>query len=40
LLTGREYTTLRHLLENTHAAAEAALAEARRRVRLNERQGE
>jgi hypothetical protein len=27
-------------LESAHAAAEAALVEARRRVRLNERQGE
>ena len=27
-------------LEAAHAAAEAALVEARRRVRLNERQGE
>jgi hypothetical protein len=39
-LTDPEYATLRHCLEATHAAAEAALVEARRRVRLNERQGE
>jgi hypothetical protein len=44
-LTGAEYAALRHRLEAAHAAAEAALAEtalveARRRVRLNERQGE
>src|SRR5829696_1167800 len=39
-LTGPEYATLRHRLENAHASAEAALVEARRRVRLNERQGE
>ena len=39
-LTGAEYAALRHGLEATHAAAEAALVEARRRVRLNERQGE
>jgi hypothetical protein len=39
-LTGAEYAALRHRLEATHAAAEAALVEARRRVRLNERQGE
>jgi len=30
----------RHRLEVANAAAEAALVEARRRVRLNERQGE
>jgi hypothetical protein len=35
-----EYAVLRHRLEAAHAAAEAALVEARRRVRLNERQGE
>ena len=32
-----EYVTLKHCLEDTHAAVEAALIEARRRVRLNER---
>ena len=35
-LTGAEYATLRHRLEAAHAAAEAALVEARRRVRPNE----
>ena len=35
-LTGAEYSALRHRLEAAHAAAEAALVEARRRVRLNE----
>jgi hypothetical protein len=30
------YATLRHRLENAHAAIEAAAVEARRRVRLNE----
>ena len=39
-LTGPEYNTLRHRLESAHAAAEAALVEARRRVRLNEGRGE
>jgi cytochrome oxidase Cu insertion factor (SCO1/SenC/PrrC family) len=39
-LTDPEYATLRHHLEAAHAAAEAALVEARRRVRLNERHGE
>jgi hypothetical protein len=39
-LTGPEYAALPHHLETTHSAAEAALVEARRRVRLNERQGE
>ena len=39
-LTGPEYAALRHRLEAAHAAAEAALVEARRRVRLNERQDE
>ena len=38
-LTDPEYAALRHRLEAAHAAAEA-LVEARRRVRLNERQGE
>ena len=36
-LTGAEYAALRHRLEAAHAAAEAALVEARRRVRLNAR---
>ena len=35
-----EYAALWHSLEAAHAAAEAALVEARRRVKLNERQGE
>jgi hypothetical protein len=39
-LTDPEYATLRDRLENAHAAAEAALVEARKRVRLNERQGD
>jgi hypothetical protein len=39
-LTGPEYATLRHRLENAHASTEAALVEARRRVRLNDRQAE
>lgn len=39
-LTEPEYAALRHRLEAAHAAAEAALVEARRRVRLNERHGE
>jgi hypothetical protein len=39
-LTDPEYATLRHRLEAAHAATEAALVEARRRVRLNEKQGE
>ena len=39
-LTGPEYAVLRHRLEDAHAAVEAALVEARRRVRLKERQGE
>lgn len=34
-LTDPEYATLRHRLEAAHAAAEEALVEARRRVRLN-----
>ena len=38
-LTGTEYVALRHRLEAAHAATEAALVEARRRARLNERQG-
>jgi len=36
-LTGAEYAALRHRLESAHAAVEAALIEARRRMRLNER---
>jgi hypothetical protein len=36
-LTDPEYAALRHRLEGAHAAVEAALIEARRRVRLNER---
>jgi hypothetical protein len=39
-LTGAEYASLRHRLEAAHTATEAALVKARRRVRLNERQGE
>jgi hypothetical protein len=35
-LTDPEYAALRHRLESAHAAAEAALVEARRRVRLVE----
>jgi hypothetical protein len=35
-LEGPEYAALRIRLENAHAAAEAALIEARRRVRINE----
>jgi hypothetical protein len=31
-----DYSTLRLRLENAHAAVEAAMVEARRRVRLNE----
>src|SRR5919112_195684 len=34
-LEGPEYAVLRYRLEAAHAAAEAALIEARRRVRLN-----
>jgi len=37
-LKGPEYATLLHRLEDAHAAVEAALIEARRRVRLNEGQ--
>ena len=36
-LTDPEYAALRYRLEAAHAAAEAALAEAKRRVRLNKR---
>jgi hypothetical protein len=39
-LTDPKYGALRHCLEAAHAAAEAVLVEARRRVRLHERQGE
>ena len=35
-LSDPNYNTLRHRLENAHAAVEAAAVEARRRVRLNE----
>jgi hypothetical protein len=35
-LTDPEYAALKHRLEAAHAPAEAALVEARRRVRLNE----
>jgi hypothetical protein len=35
-LSGIEYATLRFRMEAAHAAVEAALIEARRRVRLNE----
>jgi hypothetical protein len=35
-LEGPEYATLKHRLEYAHAAVEAALIEARRRVRLSE----
>ena len=38
-LEGPEYEVLRYRLEAAHAAAEAALVEARRRVRLNEGRG-
>jgi hypothetical protein len=38
-LTDPEYATLRHRLEAAHAAAEAPLVEARRRVRLDEERG-
>jgi len=37
-LTSPEYAVLHLRLENAHAAVEAALIEARRGVRLNERQ--
>jgi hypothetical protein len=39
-LTDSEYAVLRLRLECAHAATEAALVEARRRVRLNEGRGE
>jgi hypothetical protein len=35
-LTDPEYAALRHRSEAAHAAAEAALVEARRRVRIDE----
>ena len=35
-LKGPEYEALRHRLEAAHAAAEAAVVEARRRVRIDE----
>ena len=35
-----EYEVLRYRLEAAHAAVEAALVEARRRVTLNKRQGD
>jgi hypothetical protein len=35
-ITDANYDTLRHRLQNAHAAVEAAAVEARRRVRLNE----
>lgn len=35
-LEGPEYAVLKHRLEDAHAAVEATLIEARRRVRLNE----
>jgi len=38
-LTEPEYEILRYRLEDVHAAAEAALVEARRRVRLDEDRG-
>jgi hypothetical protein len=37
-LSSPEYTVLHLRLENAHAAVEAALIEARRRVRMNEEQ--
>jgi hypothetical protein len=38
-LTEPEYATLRHRLKAAHAAVEAALVEARRRVRIDEERG-
>ena len=35
-LEGPEYATLKHRLEYAHAAVEAVLIEARRRMRMNE----
>jgi hypothetical protein len=40
LLTDPECAALSGRLEAAHAAAEAALVEVRKRVRLNERQGD
>jgi len=34
--TDPEYTALRHRLEDAHSAVEAAVVEARRRVRMSE----
>ena len=39
-LTDPEYAALSDRLEAAHAAAEAALVEARRRARLNEERGD
>jgi hypothetical protein len=39
-LSDPNYNTLRLRLENAHAAVEAAVVEARRRVRLNEGRGQ
>jgi hypothetical protein len=39
-LTSPEYAVLHLRLENAHSAVEAALIEARRRVRLNEEQSD
>jgi hypothetical protein len=38
-LSDPEYAALRHRLKAAHAVAEAALVEARRRVRLDEERG-
>jgi hypothetical protein len=38
-LTDPEYAALRHRLEAAHAAAEAALIETRRKMRLNAKRG-
>ncbi len=38
-LEGPEYAALKHRLEGAHAAVEAALIEARRKVRMNEERG-
>jgi hypothetical protein len=38
-LEGPDYATLKHRLGNAHAAVEAALVEARRRVRMGEEGG-
>jgi hypothetical protein len=38
-LIGPEYEVLRYRLEAAHAAAEAALVEERRRVRIDEERG-